>query len=90
MTEKTDSDERTIDLHTHSTASDGSYTPTEIIHKSRGSLAFRRWLSQTMTHTSGLDEFISAANNGSIAAVPGPWNFQRASITRKSISWASS
>ena len=54
-----------IDLHVHSTASDGTWTPTEIVEKGR---AFSVLALTDHDNTDGLSEFLSAA--GSIG-IPG-------------------
>jgi len=61
---------RLCDLHTHSTFSDGSLTPTELVEeaKSRGLAA----VALTDHNTpSGLTEFCDAAKKAGIEAVPG-------------------
>ncbi len=59
-----------IDLHTHSTASDGSLTPAEIVALSAS--AGITWLALTDHNTvGGLEEFLRAAEATSIRPVPG-------------------
>jgi predicted metal-dependent phosphoesterase TrpH len=59
-----------IDLHLHSTASDGRYSPTELVH-----LALERNLRviALTDHdtTTGLDEAISAAHETGVTVIPG-------------------
>lgn len=59
-----------IDLHTHSTASDGTCTPTEIIKLSEQQNIGAVALTDHDT-VAGLDEFIDAAAKSSVIAVPG-------------------
>lgn len=62
--------EKFCDLHAHSTASDGSLTPTELVQ-----LAVAQKLSGIVlcdhNTTNGLAEFVAAAENLPIEAVPG-------------------
>lgn len=59
-----------IDLHTHSTESDGSCTPTQVLE-----LAERQNLGAVALTdhdtTAGVDEFLTAAEGRSIIAIPG-------------------
>ncbi len=63
-------DERRVDLHTHSTASDGADTPSELVQKavSCGLSAIALCDHDTV---SGLEEFLFAAEKYNIEAVPG-------------------
>lgn len=62
--------EKLCDLHAHSTASDGSLTPTELLE-----LAVRQNLAAVVlcdhNTTNGLAEFVAAAENMPVEAVPG-------------------
>ncbi|MBF0526051.1 MAG: PHP domain-containing protein [Deltaproteobacteria bacterium] len=59
-----------VDLHTHSTASDGSLTPTELVTYAvaKGLTAIALTDHDT---TEGLDEAINAGNNTGLEVVPG-------------------
>ncbi|RLB02401.1 MAG: PHP domain-containing protein, partial [Deltaproteobacteria bacterium] len=59
-----------IDLHTHSTASDGSFTPTELINyaKNKGIEVLALTDHDTI---SGISEAIEAAEKAGIDFVPG-------------------
>ena len=58
------------DLHTHSTASDGTYTPSELIDAAvRAGLAAVALCDHNTV--AGLDEFLSAAAQRDIWAIPG-------------------
>ncbi|MFN2350779.1 MAG: PHP domain-containing protein, partial [Kiritimatiellia bacterium] len=59
-----------IDLHTHSSFSDGSFTPEQLIHEA----AFQRLSAVALTdHDSieGLDRFLAAGRDSAVRAVPG-------------------
>jgi predicted metal-dependent phosphoesterase TrpH len=59
-----------IDLHTHSTASDGIYSPTELLHKARD--AGLRVLALTDHDTTGgIEEAVQAAGALDIDFIPG-------------------
>lgn len=58
------------DLHTHSTASDGSLTPTELIRAAEAIGLDAIALCDHNT-VSGLREFLQAAENSSVTAIPG-------------------
>ena len=58
------------DLHTHSTASDGTFTPSQIVEEAERKGLFAVALCDHNT-LSGLSEFKEAAENKSIIAVPG-------------------
>ena len=58
------------DLHTHSTASDGSLTPTELIRAAEAIGLDAIALCDHNT-VSGLREFLQAAENSSVKAIPG-------------------
>lgn len=58
------------DLHTHSTASDGTYTPTELLDAAVGAGLGAVALCDHNT-VAGLDEFLSAAARRDIWAIPG-------------------
>ena len=59
-----------LDFHTHSTASDGSLTPTELFHAAiqAGLTAVALTDHDTI---SGLPEFLGASRGHSVTAVPG-------------------
>lgn len=59
-----------IDLHLHSTCSDGSDTPTEIIEKAAGRGITALALTDHDT-TAGVAEFMAAADQAGILGVPG-------------------
>ncbi len=63
-------DERCIDFHTHSTCSDGTMTPTELVHhaKERGLSAIALTDHDSVD---GIDEAILAAKEAGIELVPG-------------------
>ncbi|MCP4181567.1 MAG: PHP domain-containing protein [bacterium] len=73
-----------IDLHTHSTASDGTYTPSEIIEIAEKSKLSAVALTDHDT-LNGLDEFIEYAKSSPVAAIPGieiaaNWNYKEIHI----------
>jgi 3',5'-nucleoside bisphosphate phosphatase len=73
-----------IDLHTHSTASDGTYTPSEIIKIAEDCKLSAVALTDHDT-VAGLDEFVEAAKSSSVTAVPGievaaNWNYREVHI----------
>ena len=59
-----------VDLHVHSTKSDGSFTPTELVHYAieKGLSAFALTDHDT---TAGLAEAMDAAAGKSIEVIPG-------------------
>ena len=57
------------DLHTHSTASDGTCTPAQIIHQAEQLQLSAVVLSDHNT-VAGLDEFLAAGQGSSVEAVP--------------------
>lgn len=61
---------KAIDLHVHSTKSDGSYTPTELVHYAleKGLSAFALTDHDT---TDGIDEALSAAEGTGLTVIPG-------------------
>ena len=61
---------KAIDLHVHSTKSDGSYTPAELVNYAleKGLAAFALTDHDT---TDGLDEALAAANGKNIEVIPG-------------------
>ena len=59
-----------IDLHTHSTFSDGTYTPTQLIRAAEVSGLTAVALTDHNT-IAGLPEFMAAAQGSSVAAIPG-------------------
>ncbi len=59
-----------IDLHTHSTASDGIYSPTELLRRAR-EVGLRVLALTDHDTTGGLDEAIEAANALDMELVPG-------------------
>ena len=61
---------KAIDLHVHSTKSDGSYTPAELVNYAleKGLAAFALTDHDT---TDGLDEALAAANGKDIEVIPG-------------------
>jgi predicted metal-dependent phosphoesterase TrpH len=59
-----------VDLHTHSTASDGIYSPTELLHRAKG-IGLRVLALTDHDTTGGLEEAIRAANELDIDLVPG-------------------
>lgn len=61
---------KAIDLHVHSTRSDGSYTPTELVHYAleKGLSAFALTDHDT---TDGIDEALSAAEGTGLTVIPG-------------------
>ena len=62
--------QKLIDLHTHSTASDGSDTPAEIIRRAVEIGLAGIALTDHDT-VSGLDEFLAEAEKQKIIAIPG-------------------
>ena len=58
------------DLHTHSTASDGTYTPTELIAAAESAGLYAVALCDHNT-VAGLSEFYEAAKGRNICAIPG-------------------
>lgn len=58
------------DLHTHSTFSDGTYTPTELI-RAASSLGLGAIALTDHNTVAGLPEFMAAAETAGITAVPG-------------------
>ena len=62
--------ERKIDLHTHSTASDGSDTPTLLL-KNAVSIGLAAVALCDHDTVAGLEEFEEAAKNLPIEAIPG-------------------
>lgn len=62
--------EKWIDLHTHSTASDGSDTPSELLEKMRSAGLAAGALTDHDT-VSGLEEFLQASKGTDFLAVPG-------------------
>ena len=62
--------EKWIDLHTHSTASDGSDTPSELLEKMRSAGLAAGALTDHDT-VSGLEEFLRASEGTGFLAVPG-------------------
>lgn len=59
-----------IDLHTHSTFSDGTYTPTELVRAAEAAGLTAVALTDHNT-IAGLPEFLKAAEGGPVAAIPG-------------------
>ncbi|MFO7816092.1 MAG: PHP domain-containing protein [Thermodesulfobacteriota bacterium] len=59
-----------IDLHTHSTASDGTYTPTELVELAVKTELKAMALTDHDT-TGGLDEALEAARNTQLELIPG-------------------
>jgi predicted metal-dependent phosphoesterase TrpH len=59
-----------IDLHTHSTASDGIYSPTELLRRAR-EVGLRVLALTDHDTTGGLDEAIQAANALDMELIPG-------------------
>ncbi|HET9922384.1 MAG TPA: PHP domain-containing protein, partial [Ktedonobacteraceae bacterium] len=59
-----------IDLHTHSTASDGIYSPSELLQRAKG-IGLRVLALTDHDTTGGLDEAIRAANALDIDLIPG-------------------
>lgn len=59
-----------IDLHCHSTASDGSCTPTELVHMAKKIGLSALALTDHDT-TAGLDEFLQVARQENFTAIPG-------------------
>jgi 3',5'-nucleoside bisphosphate phosphatase len=59
-----------VDLHTHSTASDGIYSPTELLHRAR-EVGLRVLALTDHDTTGGLDEAIQAGREEDIELVPG-------------------
>ncbi len=59
-----------IDLHTHSIASDGSYTPTQLIESAK-QLDLKAIALTDHDTIGGLDEFMQAAKVNNIIGVPG-------------------
>lgn len=59
-----------IDLHTHSTASDGIYSPTELLQRAR-EIGLRVLALTDHDTTGGLDEAMQAANALDMELVPG-------------------
>lgn len=59
-----------IDLHTHSTFSDGTLTPTQLVHAAREAGLSAVALTDHNT-IAGLPEFLAAAEGGPVAAIPG-------------------
>lgn len=66
----TDTNEQKVDLHIHSTASDGSASPSEIVSLAM-SIGLRGVALTDHDTVSGLDEFIDAAAGKDITAIPG-------------------
>ncbi len=60
----------TADLHTHTTCSDGEYTPSEIIHAAKD-LGFNTIAITDHDTTSGISEALSAGRDAGIEVVPG-------------------
>jgi 3',5'-nucleoside bisphosphate phosphatase len=60
----------TIDLHTHSTASDGLYPPAELVRRARAAGLARIGLVDHDT-TGGLDEALAAGEKLGVTVVPG-------------------
>ncbi|NOY71054.1 MAG: PHP domain-containing protein [Gammaproteobacteria bacterium] len=58
------------DLHTHSTASDGTLTPTELVHRAKEQRVDVLALTDHDT-VAGIEEAITAANAHSISLIPG-------------------
>src|SRR3989442_3789514 len=59
-----------IDLHTHSTASDGIYSPTELLQRAKDS-GLRVLALTDHDSTGGLDEAAQAARKLDIDVIPG-------------------
>src|SRR5437763_16102846 len=59
-----------IDLHTHSTASDGIYSPTELLHRAKD-IGLRVLALTDHDTTGGLDEAAQAARALDIDFIPG-------------------
>ena len=59
-----------IDLHTHSTASDGIYSPTELLHKAK-EIGLRVLALTDHDTTEGLEEAMQAARTLDIDIIPG-------------------
>ena len=59
-----------IDLHTHSTASDGIYSPTELLHKAK-EIGLRVLALTDHDTTDGLEEAMRAARTLDIDLIPG-------------------
>lgn len=59
-----------IDLHTHSTASDGIYSPTELLHKAK-EIGLRVLALTDHDTTGGLEEAAQAARSLDIDLIPG-------------------
>ncbi len=62
--------EKFCDLHTHSTCSDGTFTPTQIIEKAEG-IGLVAVALCDHNNVSGLPEFFAAAENKNVEAVGG-------------------
>ncbi len=63
-------DEKLIDLHMHSTASDGSFAPAELIKMAKERHLYAVALTDHDT-VAGLEEFMAAAEKDQVTAVPG-------------------
>ena len=59
-----------IDLHVHSTASDGSLTPTEVVNRAAG-LGLTAMALTDHDTVSGIDEALKAAKNLDMEVIPG-------------------
>ena len=59
-----------IDLHTHSTASDGIYSPTELLHKAK-EVGLRVLALTDHDTTDGLEEAMQAAQTLDMDLIPG-------------------
>ncbi|NOY79534.1 MAG: PHP domain-containing protein [Kiritimatiellaeota bacterium] len=59
-----------IDLHTHSTASDGTLSPAGIVHRAAQAGLSAVALTDHDT-TAGIEEFMEAARGGPVRAIPG-------------------
>src|SRR5512146_1859105 len=60
----------TIDLHTHSTASDGIYSPTELLHRAKD-VGLQVLALTDHDNTGGLDEAAQVASHLGIDFIPG-------------------
>ena len=59
-----------IDLHVHSTASDGSLTPTEVVNRAAG-LGLTAMALTDHDTVSGIDEALKAAKDLDMEVIPG-------------------
>ena len=76
-----------IDLHIHSTASDGSLTPTEVVNRAND-LGLTAMALTDHDTVAGIDEALEAAKDLDLEVIPG--SRSPVSIKKKrSISWGS-